>query len=793
MFRLVGSVAAVTLAITGCRTDAVRTLEAQRQALRQEAFRLYAAGDCTAARRLFGQGIARATQAADYRDLSRFQAGVGLCDMVDGHYSQALHQFQAARDSAARTPGADLYAAASANIAAVYGRIGDFENSKRALRDGLAAQPGRQLDAILRLNLAICHTEDGPPGQADTLLRDVIERLRAAGDQVQLPRALERLGYHLVKTGRLPEAEAPLREAIRIRQANQSREKEDSHFVLAWLRLRQGRFPEALDHLERYALGGTRLYWSGRVHNLRGEILEAAGRHAQALTEFRQAVDAMRRRRSHIRRSERLLRVSELAMPELYDNFIRLAAREYRRTGHSIHLAEAMAASEEVRIAFQREEFYTAERWAEENKAYRDLLSRLDALESEGGRRGDPALDRVHLEIAAHEARMAQAEPLLVPPPAHLPTHLARLRASVAADEAVFVFHVTRRSSLGWMVTRERVAAAELPEAGELQRLSAEFAKLIKTRDGSPHKSGAALFAKIFGEFFPAARTKLHWTLVLDGPLFEIPWAAIPLPPNGEDLARNRRPSLIDRFAVSVLPSFFPAEAAASPPEGAPANYMFAALGDPVYNSADPRHQGDANAANELARLPGSASEVRKAARVWSEHGYSSRLLLGERANLRELMGVVDLRPAVLHLATHVVSAPGDEARLALSLHRGRPELVGVRELAQMRLRGALVMMAGCASGRGAPQPVGLVGLTRAWLLSGAGGVVASLWPVPDDDGAFAQSFYARVSSLQKTLPVQEARRLAWARALREAILAARDASRLPATTWAGYYLMGRN
>ena len=35
------------------------------------------------------------------------------------------------------------------------------------------------------------------------------------------------------------------------------------------------------------------------------------------------------------------------------------------------------------------------------------------------------------------------------------------------------------------------------------------------------------------------------------------------------------------------------------------------------------------------------------------------------------------------------------------------------------------------------------MGLTRAWLLAGARGVVGSRWPVPDDTGELFGAFYA--------------------------------------------------
>ena len=34
------------------------------------------------------------------------------------------------------------------------------------------------------------------------------------------------------------------------------------------------------------------------------------------------------------------------------------------------------------------------------------------------------------------------------------------------------------------------------------------------------------------------------------------------------------------------------------------------------------------------------------------------------------------------------------------------------------------------------------MGMTRAWLMAGAGAVIATKWPTPDDVGVFFQRFY---------------------------------------------------
>jgi len=51
--------------------------------------------------------------------------------------------------------------------------------------------------------------------------------------------------------------------------------------------------------------------------------------------------------------------------------------------------------------------------------------------------------------------------------------------------------------------------------------------------------------------------------------------------------------------------------------------------------------------------------------------------------------------------------------------------------------------MTGCDTGSGKVQAgAGLLGLTRAWQIAGASGVVATQWPVKDSTGEIFASFY---------------------------------------------------
>jgi CHAT domain-containing protein len=229
------------------------------------------------------------------------------------------------------------------------------------------------------------------------------------------------------------------------------------------------------------------------------------------------------------------------------------------------------------------------------------------------------------------------------------------------------------------------------------------------------------------------------------------------------------------------------------------------ALGDPIYNQADRRWTVSAwqrvrNFATlwdtsgvktaELARLVGSAKEIDFCSRSY-RGSETPVVLLGPRATSAEFEASLARRPSVIHLATHIVPAPGDSqvGYIALSLRPdGAPEFYGFNDISALSLNPRLVVMAGCNSGGGVQLPgEGLWGLTRAWLRAGAHSVAATSWPVLDQHGELLQSFY-RFLSEEPHLGRPE---IALQRAQIEMINSEKWKAR--SDYWAAYFVVSRN
>jgi CHAT domain-containing protein len=124
--------------------------------------------------------------------------------------------------------------------------------------------------------------------------------------------------------------------------------------------------------------------------------------------------------------------------------------------------------------------------------------------------------------------------------------------------------------------------------------------------------------------------------------------------------------------------------------------------------------------------------------------------LEGTAAAKAQLRRALAGRPAVVHLATHVLPAAerSGQALIALSLTPNGAELLDAGEIAAWDSRAGLVVLSGCNSGAGPAIPgTGLMGLTRSWLAAGAGAVAATHWPTPDGTGALLRSVYRHLRS----------------------------------------------
>jgi CHAT domain-containing protein len=370
-------------------------------------------------------------------------------------------------------------------------------------------------------------------------------------------------------------------------------------------------------------------------------------------------------------------------------------------------------------------------------------------------------LPRLRLRLAELEA-VAEIRPFSTIFPENFSARkaLSIFQDRLEPDTALIRYHLGKQEAVRWVLTRKGLDWKQLKiSPKELESLATRFNQVVRAGSNGDEirQSGRQLYDELFGDLPQEARTASHWMLALDGILFQIPLAALSeaSSPNGPARYLVERHSLAIVTGAQVL--------LARPSEGNRAG-EFVGIGDAIYNPADPRmgnasrpvprawgalfasEKSTADGQIHLPRLASSQLELRNAATAWSG---PARLLLGHEANRQNAVRSIEAGASVVHFATHFLQneESPDRALLVLSLdEQGHPDFFTPSDAVHVRTPESLVVLSGCQSAAGKLVPVaGLIGMARAWLMAGASGVVASFWPVPDDNGAIFQAFYSKL------------------------------------------------
>jgi len=419
----------------------------------------------------------------------------------------------------------------------------------------------------------------------------------------------------------------------------------------------------------------------------------------------------------------------------------------------------------------------------------------------------DPGLPEAHraqalrdlrrLEIEEAEVRNqlaaapAPANPLLpllplLPGTAVLP----RVRQELAADEALLSFQISPDEDLfrdfgggSWLLVSTRNGTRAIHLARDrvgLRPAVALFSGLFERRDGSEIRPAVDLYHVLLEAGLASLPpTVRRLVIVPDDALHLLPFAAL--------RRAAGEPPLTARYEISVVPSatLWLHWRTHRPPASA----------EPLLALADPQRPGDSGGSQEtateraaifadglrLGALPFARQEGRTAVRHLDS---GSLLRVGAEAS-EGFIKHADLRRfAILHFATHAVlddQHPERSGVLLTAQPANEDGLLQIREIVGLPLDGRIVVLSSCRSATGQMlRGEGVMGMARAFFQAGAHTVVASLWPVRDDDGAaLFDRFYVHLGQGQSV-----------AAALRAA-QSDRIEAGAPAYAWAGLIALG--
>ena len=777
---------------------------APSDALLRAASGLFQAGRYHEALQQFEAARAAAIEAQMPRQAARAMGNIGACQFALHQYRPALQSFLEAHRQAEAASDTSAAAIFDVNIASLYSELGELDAAAEWIQGTikrLNATDRSFLPQIL-IQLATLRARQDRMPEARQLFNQGIEAADRAGDLSLYANGWNRLGEEYLKRGELALAEAPLLEAYRIRKLNRLA-LDVSYRSLGRLRLEQGDLASAATLLDcAVELSAQPRGWipTWDIYHYRGRVRMAQGRLRDAVEDLRIAVRLARAWRWNAPPDDASRMGTEGWLELVHSALVEAGNRLYLETRDPALIRETFEAVEENRASSLRAVLARGRTPDPSGlpPAYWEALARLQRAEVRALRTEDA---RSQESVAGVRAELVRMEVALGPAVAPLPSSLLeRTRQALDDDSVLLSFQLGSGISWLWALDGEGLALYALPSRDEIESQAQAAAKSIR-EDAAPDAAGPArLWRTLFGQLATRFQHKTRWLVALDrgstltdsqnrltagGLPFEAPLAAL------QDSSRQPPAYLVERHTIETIPGAgYWVEARSRTLEAqAP---VFVGVGDPIYNTADPRlppFSPGARPASKpalmLPRLVGSGAELDACARSWR----GERVLLkGANASRDRLAEQLRRNPAVVHLAAHILesSERPSYGLIALSLTaRRESELVPPYEIAGWRTNAGLVVLSGCHSAEGAQIPgTGLLGLTRAWLMAGAHSVIASNWATPDESGALFSALYENLSGERRSSP---------AAALRAAQLAMIRSGgwRAKPSYWGAYFVVG--
>lgn len=751
---------------------------------------LYSAGKYLEARATFLSTGRLAERAGDLRAAAMNWNNAGGSALARLDYRDALTDFLKARQIAQASGKTVPLAMTMNNLASLYLEMDNPAAAMQVATEALAGpagSAGRSVRPKLRFQLASALSGLHRFDEADGIYRAAAEELEEQEDFDSCARILGDWGIAALEANRPEEADATLSRALLLVRLHHLNAEANILRGLAKVRSRQGDMRSAAALFDAAVASPPGLTPRWLIYGDRGQFRLDREDLRGALADFREARRLALRMRAEIVPADDDRVSLESALSRVSAGFVEAGNRLARRTSDRALLKETFDAAEQDRIWSLRALVPAADDWrARLPENYWDLLARYQSAERAWLARPSTELQErtAALELKLQEIEAAASTGRGVNPT--LPA-LAYAQGVLDRESVLFSFYLNRGHGWLWAIDRKGAEAFPVEHTGNLRSRVAAFARA--TREGSVQAVplGRELYRNLFGAVPAKYLAHRRWMLELDGPLFDLPFGALVV---NADTGKDEPIYLVERAAIEAIPGALMLEPQSS---ARAAGGEFLGVGDAIYNGADPRYAGDRKKKQDVAlsRLPGTSAELRECARAWGSG--RARILTGADADSATVGKALRGNPAVIHFATHILTAPSDQASglIALSLDRsGAMGLMGPTEIVANPVSTSLVVLNGCHSGEAEILPgSGLMGLTRAWIGAGARSVLATRWDLPDEAGETVMvNFYRAFRAHPEQGP---------SRALQQAQLQVLKGnsmrnSRNTAAIWAAYFLLGR-
>lgn len=311
--------------------------------------------------------------------------------------------------------------------------------------------------------------------------------------------------------------------------------------------------------------------------------------------------------------------------------------------------------------------------------------------------------------------------------------------------------------SLLWAIDRKGFSQFEIPDRAALRR-DVERLRDALARPGPGDERLRTVSRELYQRLVQPATERMkkarRIVIVPDGVLFDLPFEILLTDDPSGEVGWEEQPYLTRDYATVYCPSASIYVRLKTQKGKKKYERELLALGSPDFSPY--KHHSDASL-KAIVPLPSTRSEVLAIGSYVKED--KKRIFVGGEASEANLKR--ELRtggsPRIVHLATHGQIDPVEpvSSRVVFSPGATGEEdgLLHTLEILSLPFDAGLVVVSACESARGRiSRGEGVVGLSRAFVASGARGVVASLWAVSDVSTAeLMKVFYGRMLKKKKS------------------------------------------
>ena len=460
----------------------------------------------------------------------------------------------------------------------------------------------------------------------------------------------------------------------------------------------------------------------------RGRLAEDEGRGDVALRFYLQSIEVVEQQRRSI--SSDASKIGFVGDKQaLYESVVDLLVRQ-GQPARAFEYVERAKSRALVDLLAERQDFVPQAQGGQANaaatlKQLASLEQRYQVLTS-----GLEEHARLRSAMASAAGELRQKAPELASLVTVESPSAAEIQARLAPDEALLEYYGLGDELYVFTATHESISAQKLDGRG----LEADVRALREVLRNVDSDAWRPVSRRLYGRLLApveAALAKPRLILVSHGALHYLPWAAL----------TDGQRFLVDRVTLQQLPS---------------ASVMqFLAARKPS-TLRDMLLLGNPDLGDTAMDLPGAEAEVRAIKALWP----NSTLLL-RKAATRDALGKAGQLFRVIHVAAHseFVTDQPLNSRLLLSPAGADNGQLTAGDLYGLRLSADLVTLSACETGMGKVlSGDDVVGLTRGFLYAGANSIVASLWPVSDDETKYLMtSFYGNLKRMPKAQALRQA------------------------------------